>query len=284
MNSPQMCPLKRARRSRNCCVPGFMPKRYRAIAQYYDAEYAHMKMLERDVPFFLRQLPKRRQDVLELCVGTARAAIPIAQAGHRVVGVDYARDLLAIGERKRNAVGLTSRELELRRGDVRRLKLDRKFDWICIFFNTLLAFPTLAELDRVLQVVRRHLKPRGRFWLDIFQPDMALLSGERLKGLDPRIFYVPELDRTVYQTTQIRRKLSEQRQQVTFHYAWFDSRGIQHREKNSFEMTWLFPRELALVIGRNGLSIERIYGDHDGSDVTDDSPRLIARVRSTDIS
>jgi SAM-dependent methyltransferase len=256
-----------------------MSKRYRAIAQYYDAEYAHMKMLERDVPFFLRQLPKRRQDVLELCVGTARAAIPIAQAGHRVVGVDYAEDLLAIAQRKRDAVGLILGELELRRGDIRRLRLDRKFDWICIFFNTLLAFPTLGELDRVLQVVHRHLKPRGRFWLDIFQPDMALLSGERLKGLDPRIFYVPELDRTVYQTTQIRRNVAEQRQQVTFHYGWFDSRGVQHREKNSFEMTWLFPRELELLLERNGLLIEQMWGDYDGQLLADDSPRLMARVR-----
>jgi len=256
-----------------------MSQRYQAIAQYYDAEYAHLKMLEQDVPFFLRQLPKRKQDVLELCVGTARAAIPIAQAGHRVMGVDYAPDLLAIAVRKREAVGLTGRELELREGDVRHLKLNRKFDWICIFFNTLLAFPTVAELDQVLGVIRKHLKPRGRLWVDIFQPDMALLSGEQTKGLDPRLFYVPELDRTVFQTTEIRRSVAQQRQQVIFHYAWFDSRGTRHRERNSFEMTWLFPRELELLLERNGLAMEKLYGDYDASEVGDSSPRLIATVR-----
>ena len=256
-----------------------MSKRYQAIAQYYDAEYAHLKMLEEDVPFFLRQLPRRTQDVLELCVGTARAAIPIAQAGHRVVGVDYSPELLAIAERKRDAVGLSPRDLELREADVRRLKLDRKFDWVCIFFNTLLAFPTLQELDQVLRAIRGHLKPRGRLWVDIFQPDMALLSGTQTKGLDPRIFYVPELDRTVYQTTEIRRNVAQQRQQVIFLYAWFDSRGTRHREKNSFEMTWLFPRELELLLARNGLSIDKLYGNYDGSDVTDNSPRLIAEAR-----
>jgi SAM-dependent methyltransferase len=255
-----------------------MSKRYEAIAQYYDAEYAHLKMLEEDVPFFLRQLPKRKLDVLELCVGTARAAIPIAQAGHRVVGVDYAPELLAIAERKRDAVGLGPRELALREGDVRHLKLNRKFDWICVFFNTLLAFPTLGELDQVLGVIRGHLKPRGRLWVDIFQPDMALLSGTQTKGLDPRLFYVPELDRTVYQTTEIRRNIAQQRQQVIFHYAWFDSRGTRHLEKNSFEMTWLFPRELGLLLIRNGLSIEKLYGNYDGGEVTDDSPRLIAEA------
>jgi ubiquinone/menaquinone biosynthesis C-methylase UbiE len=258
-----------------------MSKRYRAIAQYYDAEYADSEMLQRDVPFFLRQLPKRRQSVLELCVGTARAAIPIAQAGHRVVGVDYADDLLAIAEQKRKSVGLTSRQLDLRKADVRKLKLGKKFDWICIFFNTFLAFPTLAELNQVLQGIRRHLKPRGRLWIDIFQPDMSLLSGPQQKGFDPHLFYVPALDRTVYQTTEIQRNISRQSQRISFHYSWFDSGGIRHREKNSFEMTWLFPRELELLLTRNGLSIERIYGDHDGGDLTDASPRLIARVRLT---
>jgi len=28
-------------------------KRYRAMAEYYDAEYAESKMLQQDVPFFL---------------------------------------------------------------------------------------------------------------------------------------------------------------------------------------------------------------------------------------
>src|SRR5476649_1468089 len=128
-----------------------MSKRYRAIAQYYDSEYLHSKMLQRDVPFFLRQLPKRRQSILELCVGTARAAIPLAQAGHRVVGVDYARDLLSIASRKRDSVGLSNRNLELVYGDVLQLVRRQRFDWICIFFNTFLAFPTLAEQDRLLQ-------------------------------------------------------------------------------------------------------------------------------------
>jgi SAM-dependent methyltransferase len=255
-----------------------MSKRYRAIAQYYDAEYAESKMLQRDVPFFLRHLSKRRQSVLELCAGTARAAIPIAQAGHRVLGVDYAPDLLAIADQKRRAVGLSDRELQLREMNVLELRLAQKFDWICIFFNTLLAFPTLAELDQVLQGVRRHLKPRGRFWLDIFQPDLALLSGAQTKEFDPHVFFVPALNRSVYQTTEIRRNVAQQRQRVTFHYTWFDSHGTRHRQQNSFEMTWLFPRELQLLLERNGLSIDRLYGNHDGSQVTDHSPRLIAQA------
>ncbi len=252
-------------------------KRYKAIAEYYDAEYANLEMLKHDVPFFLGQLPRKRQSVLELAVGTARAAIPIAQAGHRAVGVDYARDLLAIANRKRAAAGLTDRELSLVYGDVRKLDLGRKFDWITIFFNTFLAFPTLPEQDRVLQAVRRHLKPHGRFWLDIFQPDLQILAGSQKKGFEPRCFYVPQFNRTIYQTTSIQRDLARQTQNVTFHYSWFDEFGVMHRERNRFEMTWIFPRELGVLLERNGLKIEKLWGNYDGSSLTSASPRIIAR-------
>lgn len=252
-------------------------KRYRAIAEYYDAEYADSEMLRQDVPFFLGQLPSRRQSVLELCVGTARAAIPIAQAGHRVVGVDYAADLLHIARRKMNFAGVIDRHLSLLEGDVLSLNLDQKFDWVCLFFNTLLAFPTLAEQDTLLQAARAHLKPRGRFWLDIFQPDLSLLARGDVYQLEPHAFYVHSLDRAVFQTTSIAQNRSRQIQEVTFEYVWFDAGGNRHGQKNRFQMTWLFQRELQLLLERNGLKIERLFGNYDGSNVTDDSPRLIAR-------
>src|SRR5690242_13677378 len=113
-------------------------KRYRAIAEYYDAEYAGLRMLQEDVAFFLSELPRKSRDVLELCVGTGRAAIPIAKAGHRVVGIDFAPEMLAIAKRKRDAAGLSDSQLKLIRGDVLRMNLRKRFDWICIFFNTFL--------------------------------------------------------------------------------------------------------------------------------------------------
>ena len=129
-----------------------MAKRYRAIAAYYDAEYADSRMLQEDVPFFLGSLPAgKRLSVLELCVGTGRAAIPIAQAGHRVVGVDYDPALLEIGQQKRAAAGLKEAALSLIHGDVLDFSLGRRFDRVCIFFNTLLAFPTVEEQSRLLQ-------------------------------------------------------------------------------------------------------------------------------------
>jgi SAM-dependent methyltransferase len=253
-----------------------MPKRYRHVAEYYDAEYAGSKMLEQDVPFFLGQLPRKRQSILELATGTGRAAIPLAQAGHRIVGVDYARDMLDIARRKRDSVGVSEKKLELMHRDVLKLDLGRRFDWVCIFFNTFLSFTSLKEQDRVLQVVLRHLKPAGRFWMDIFQPELSLVADPKLENLEPHAFFVPGLGRTVFMTTSIR-KVDTQVQHVTFHYAWYDEFGREHREKTEFHMTYMFPRELQILLERNGLQIERMWGNYDGSPLKAASPRIIAR-------
>jgi ubiquinone/menaquinone biosynthesis C-methylase UbiE len=253
-------------------------KRHRAIAEYYDFEYPHHDMLEQDVPFFLGQMQKRKgQSVLEIAAGTGRAAIPLAQAGHRVVGVDYAKDMLAIAARKRDAVGLSQRQLRLVHADALELDLRERFDWVCVFFNTFLAFPTLDEQDRLMTVILRHLKPAGRLWVDLFQPDYSLLARDVSTGLEPFIFYVPPLERTVFKTTDIRRSPHRQVQRVTFNYTWFDGDGSEHSEHTHFDMTWLFPRELQLLVERHGLVIERLFGNYDGGPLRADSPRMIAR-------
>jgi ubiquinone/menaquinone biosynthesis C-methylase UbiE len=254
-------------------------KRYRANAEYYDAENEGARMLREDAAFFLSELPRRSQDVLELAAGTARAAIPIAQAGHRVVALDYDADMLAIARRKRDSVGLDDSKLKLVHGDALRFKLAKRFDWICIFFNTFFAFQTLDEQDRLLQNIRRHLNRRGRVWIDIFQPDLSLLAPKKITGLEPNAFYVPQLDRTVFKTTDIERDQARQTQRVTFNYKWFDARGKEHRERMQSHMTWIFPRELQILLERNGFVIEKIYGNYDGSALNPDSPRMITRAK-----
>lgn len=258
-----------------------MPRLYRAIAEYYDHENEHHLVLQQDVPFFLGQMPSRprRQSVLELAVGTGRAAIPIAQGGHPVVGVDYAPEMLEIAKRKRDAVGLSDRELLLVRGDLLRPKLDlgSRFDWVCIFFNSFLGFPTLEQQDRVLGFARRHLKPRGRFWIDVFQPDTTVLARPVSRGMDPTLFHVPRFGRSVLKTTDIRQSPESQVQHVTFHYTWLDDDGVRRRQRTEFDGTYIFPRELRILLERNGLKIEHLWGDYDGSPLGANSPRMIAR-------
>ena len=252
--------------------------KYRPIPEYYDAEYEHEEMLESDVPFLLQHV-RGHKSVLELAVGSGRAAIPLAQAGHRVVGIDNDKAMLRLAVQKRNIVGLTENQLQLIQQDILNLNLKPKFDWIVLLFNTFLIFTTLEQQDRALQNIRRHLKPTGRFWLDIFQPNLALIAQDESKGLQPKTFYVPSLDRTVFRSTDVQRDPASQIQRITFNYIWFDGDGRQVHQKRSFNLTFLFPRELRLLLERNGLEIEKMYGNYDGSKLNANSPRMIACCR-----
>jgi ubiquinone/menaquinone biosynthesis C-methylase UbiE len=253
--------------------------KYRAIVQYYDAENAGKPMLREDVPFLLRHFA-RGQRVLELAVGTGRAAIPMAQAGHRVVGIDNDPAMLAIARRKRDFVGLSEKELELVRGDMLTLDLGRKFDWVVLLFNTFLVFTTQKEQERALLMMRRHLKAGGRVWIDVFQPNLAILAHDGGTGLDPTFFSVPELGRTVYRTTDVRPDGTGQAQRVKFVYRWFEEGGREKRKTTAFDLAVLFPRELRLLVERVGMRVERMYGDYGGGELAGESERMIVVCRA----
>lgn len=252
---------------------------YRAIAEYYDPENAEVEWLQKDVPFLLSIMPKRPQRILEVACGTGRAAIPLAQAGHRVTAFDYDPAMLAIARRKQAQLGKSLRHLRLVRADATRFRFGERFDWAAIFFNTFLNFTTRKQQDQVLSNIRRHLKPSGHLWLDVFQPNLEILSRPRTRNVSPFSFFVPSLNRSVSMTTDVDVLPSKQLQTVTFRYRWFDERGKLHRETTRFQLTFIFPREMEHLLDRNGFRLVKMYGDYDGSELNDDSPRMICHAR-----
>src|SRR5205085_3215906 len=100
----------------------------------------------------------------------------------------------------------------------------------------------------------------------------------RETGLDRAVFYVPEFDRTVFRETDIVRDMSKQLMRMTFRYKWFDRFGSVKREQFVFDMTCLFPREMRLLLERNGFAVEHLWGNYDASAFGKDSPRMIVRA------
>lgn len=253
---------------------------YRAVPEFYDDEYADLAMLQRDAGFLMAKLPKQRRDVLMLACGTGRVAIPLAQAGHRVLGVDIDEKMLAFAERKRDFVGLQPRQLAFEPADLLTLDLKaRRFDVAAILFNTFLLFTTLDQQDRVLANAARHLKRGGTMWIDIFNPDLARIADADAHNADVKMFLSRELNAGVQRVTHIRDTGRPQVRETTFEYRWYDEKRRGHKRVVKFELTYLFPRELTMLLERNGFAVEACYGNYDGSPVTSASPRIIAVAR-----
>jgi demethylmenaquinone methyltransferase/2-methoxy-6-polyprenyl-1,4-benzoquinol methylase len=102
-----------------------------------------------------------RERVLDLCAGTADLAIAAIRArppAARVVGVDFAQEMLRVGQKKIKAGRLSDR-LGLVRGDATRVPLaDGAVDAITIGFGIRNVENTAAACDEM----RRVLVPGGR--------------------------------------------------------------------------------------------------------------------------
>ncbi len=99
--------------------------------------------------------------VLDVCSGTADVAIGTARAlpgSHRVVGVDFAGAMLAVGRDKIRAAGLSGR-VQLVRGDAMRLPVaDASVDAVTIAFG----IRNVQVTDAACRELLRTLKPGGR--------------------------------------------------------------------------------------------------------------------------
>jgi SAM-dependent methyltransferase len=254
-------------------------KTYRPIARFYDAEYADLPMLQEDTAFLIHALPRTVKSVLVLACGSGRSAIPLAESGRRVVGVDIDAGMIARAEQKRDAVGLSAKQLRFECQDVTKLKLSETFDAAVLMFNGLLMFTTLEQQDEVMEGICRHLRPRGTVWIDIFNPDTHRIAEAHEENADVRLFYVDSIGASVQRVTHVSATNTPQVRRTEFEYRWHEG-GRMRRAKIDFEMTYLFPRELRMLVERHGLELEQMWGDYDGSAVSVESPRLIARARA----
>ena len=133
--------------------------------------------------------------VLELGVGTGRIAIPIAQAGVDVIGVDASEGMLAVARAAAAEAGVTER-LDLRRGDIRKPPAGTGAPLVICPFRSLLHLQSDPERISTLTAVHDLLPPGGRFVFDVFTPaqdDIDETHGRWLER-EPGIFERAEWD------------------------------------------------------------------------------------------
>lgn len=79
-----------------------------------------------DLQFYKRWLPKGKEArILELCCGTGRLTVPIAQDGYDITGIDYTSSMLDQAKIKASEAGL---EIPFIEADIRTLNLQEKYD------------------------------------------------------------------------------------------------------------------------------------------------------------
>src|SRR3954452_18811375 len=113
---------------------------------------------------------------LELGIGTGRIALPLAQRGVRVHGIDLST---AMVERLRAKPG--AEQIGVTIGDFATAAVDGTFTVAYLVFNTIMNLTTQAEQVACFENVAAHLEHGGCFVIEVGVPSLRLLPpGETL--------------------------------------------------------------------------------------------------------
>jgi SAM-dependent methyltransferase len=210
---------------------------YDRIARIYDP---WSRSVTEDVGFYVDQALASGGPVVELGVGTGRIAVPIAEAGIAVIGIDSSPEMLSVARAAAEVAGVADL-VDLRVGDLRDPPVAERVPLVICPFRSLLHMETEDEKLRALDAAKKLLEPRGRFVFDVFAPSRDDI--EETHGLwlerEPAIYELAVWDentRTLALTVR--------------------SDGVSA----TFALHWLSAPEWQQLLDRAGFEVEALYG------------------------
>jgi SAM-dependent methyltransferase len=210
---------------------------YDSIARLYDS---WSRSVTEDIEFYVEEALASGGPVVELAVGTGRVAVPIAEAGIGVIGIDLSEGMLEVAReyaRERAVEDL----VDLRVGDICAPPVKERVPLAICPFRSLLHVPDNDTKLAALHAVHGLLEQDGRLVFDVFAPsreDVDATHGRWLER-EPGIFERADWDepeRTV--TLSVRR--GEERATMALH--------------------WCTAAEWLELIGTAGFQLEHFWG------------------------
>lgn len=197
---------------------------------------------------------------LEFAVGTGRIALPLADAGIHVEGIEYSPGMI---EQLRHKPGGSDIEVVL--GDMATTTVGGAFDLVYLVFNTITNLLTQDAQVRCFENAARHLRPGGRFVIEVHIPAIR----EVLPGSTERVFDRSGAHIGIDSYDFVN-------QTLTSHHTW-----VHGDRARTFASThrYAWPAEYDLMARLAGLEIEHRWADWNGSTFTADSASHVSTWR-----
>lgn len=196
---------------------------------------------------------------LELAIGTGRVAIPLAERGIPVTGIELSRPMV---ERLREKV--PADRIPVVHGDMATARVEGEFSLVYLVFNTIANLLTQQEQVACFQNAAAHLRPGGCFVIELWVPDLRSLSA----GVPVQVFSAEDgyLGLDVVDTAT---------QRIVSHHVTFDGRlpdgGSGDRREARLGRTphrYVWPAELDLMAQLAGMRLESRHADWSGGEFT----------------
>lgn len=242
--------------------------------RHYDALNS---FLVADIPFYVEEARRSGGPVLELACGTGRLAIPIAQSGVEIVGLDISLSMLAHARVK--AAGV---KIEFVEGDCRDFDLGRKFALIFMAFNSMQLLHDFASQAALFGRVRKHLAEGGRFVFDVFNPRMGFLTRSPEERWPEREYADPGGNGTIVLEHTMRYDDAAQMNHIKW---YFSRRGANGTERDfrveDLRMRCFFPQELDLLVRSQGFEMVEKYGNFERKPFASGDPKQVVVCKAS---
>lgn len=255
---------------------------YASWAKWYDLFYSTEPGDEAE--FYLKEMLAAEGPVLEIGVGTGRIAIPAAQQGVEVFGIDASAEMLAVAESKARKEGPLAAELTLLQADMRNFDLQRKdFALVMIPAHTLLLATSYQEQLETLCCATKHVRPGGKLIFNLFNPTPDLIFDD---SPDPI-----EIGRVEDQETGSTYLLSainsfDTDQQINDALQIVSEVGVDgsnvEKERLPVRLRYTFAHEVFSMLEETQVKVETVLGWFDGSPFAEDSEEMIFVARCSE--
>ena len=194
---------------------------------------------------------------LELGIGTGRVAVPLAQRGVRVHGIDLSEAMVARLRAKPGA-----QDIDVTVGDFATTVVEGRFSVAYLVFNTIMNLTTQDEQVACFQNAAAHLEPGGCFVIEVGVPALQRLPpGETVRAftLSPTRLGFDEYD-VVSQGL------------ISHHYWAVDGTF----EASSIPFRYVWPAELDLMARLAGMTLRERWADWKRTPFTSESTEHVS--------
>lgn len=227
------------------------------IADVYDELYGKLFDTE-GAAAFLAELAGPGP-ALELGIGTGRLALPLAERGVKVHGIDASERMV------RNLRGKPGGDrIPVTIGDFADVPVDGRFPLVFVAFNTLFALRTQEAQVRCFQAVAEHLADDGAFVVEAFVPDPARFDRGQRTATE-RLAH----DRVILESSVHDRAT----QRVDSLHVMVTEEGIR---LYPVDIRYAWPSELDLMARLAGLGLRERWADWRRTPFTSESPQHVS--------
>jgi SAM-dependent methyltransferase len=228
------------------------------VAERYDERYDHLTdpAVVDPIVDFLADLA-RRGTALELGIGTGRIALPLAQRGVAVHGIDLSEAMVARLRAKPGA-----EQIDVTIGDFATTTVDATFSVAYLVANTIMNLTTQDEQVACFRNVAAHLEPGGCFVIEVLVPGLRRLPpGETFQLFDVSPTHVGFDEYDVA------------RQGLVSHHYWIADGKV---ELFSPPFRYVWPSELDLMAQLAGMTLRERWSGWNREPFTSDSAKHVS--------